>query len=293
MITLPNAKINLGLNITEKRPDGYHNLETIFYPIPLQDAIEVRLRDSDETDPKADDTLLPPTENKIITDDYILQIAGIPIEGNAESNLVIKAFRLVKDEFNLPPLSIHMFKHIPSGAGLGGGSADAAFMLKLLNDKFNLGMTDDEMEQRIAPLGADCAFFVRNTPVFATGIGNIFTPIQCSLSGWYLVLVKPDTFVSTKEAYAKIRPHKPATPLTEIINQPIEEWRNLMINDFEESIFPEHPEIAAIKDKLYDMGATYASMSGSGSSVFGLFKESVNQVEDIFSTHFCRQRLLP
>ncbi|MBQ1972893.1 MAG: 4-(cytidine 5'-diphospho)-2-C-methyl-D-erythritol kinase [Paraprevotella sp.] len=293
MITLPNAKINLGLNITEKRPDGYHNLETIFYPIPLQDAIEVRLRDNDETDPKADDALLPPTENKIITDDYTLQIAGTPLEGNADSNLVIKAFRLVKDEFNLPPLSIHMFKHIPSGAGLGGGSADAAFMLKLLNDKFNLGMTNDDMEQRIAPLGADCAFFVRNTPVFATGIGNIFTPIQCSLSGWHLVLVKPDTFVSTKEAYAKIRPQKPATPLTEIINQPIEEWRYLMINDFEESIFPEHPEIAAIKDKLYDMGATYASMSGSGSSVFGLFKESVNQVEDIFSGHFCRQRFLP
>ncbi len=293
MITYPNAKINLGLNIIARRPDGYHDLETIFYPIPLQDALEINtqksLSSTVPTEKKINETLnldLPST-------DYTLQIEGTAIECPPEKNLVIKAYRLLQKEFCLPPLHIRMNKQIPSGAGLGGGSSDAAFMMKMLNEEFHLGLSETAMEARIATLGADCAFFIRNMPVFATGIGNIFTPMSCSLQGWYLVLVKPDIFISTQEAYSKIRPHRPTCPLTDIIQHPVETWRHEMINDFEEGIFSEHPEIAAIKNELYNRGAIYASMSGSGSSVFGLFKEQLNHAEDIFGTHFCRQFLLP
>lgn len=273
MITYPNAKINLGLNITEKRPDGYHNLETIFYPIPLQDALEVTQLTSQE--------------------EYSLKISGLTIEGNPDNNLIIKAYRLLKTDYpQITPIDIHMYKHIPTGAGLGGGSADAAFMIKLLNEKFQLHISIEQMEIYAARLGADCAFFIQNKPVFATGIGNIFEPIELSLKGYYLILVKPDIFVSTQEAFSHIRPHFPQQSLKEIISQPIETWKDSMFNDFEESIFPQYPEIAAIKDKLYDMGAIYASMSGSGSSVFGIFKEQIEHIDEIFSGCFCRQRIL-
>ena len=263
MITFPNAKINLGLNVVERRPDGYHNLETIFYPIPLEDILEVTTFDEDPTVESPTDT------------DVMLHSSGIAIACEGEDNLVVKAYRLLKAEYPLPPIHIHMFKHIPSGAGLGGGSADATFMLRLLRDKFSLPLTDDELEERAARLGADCAFFVRNKPPFATGIGNIFTPMpQLSLRGWYILLVKPDIFVSTRDAFSLIRPHKPVRPLTEIATLPVEEWRDAgMNNDFEESVFAKYPAIGEIKDRLYDMGAVYASMSGSGSSLFGLFKE--------------------
>ena len=273
MITYPNAKINLGLNIVEKRPDGYHNLETVFYPINLQDALEVTtLKDKD---------------------DYALTVSGTPIEGDAENNLVVKAYKLLKKDFpEIPGIDIHMYKHIPTGAGLGGGSADAAFMIKLLNEKFNLQISIEKMEEYAAILGADCAFFIQNKPVFATGIGNLFEPIQLSLKGYYLVLIKPDIFVSTKDAFSHITPKQPEYSLKEIIRMPIETWRAVMKNDFEDSVFPKFPEIAAIKDKLYDMGAIYASMSGSGSSVFGIFREQVEFVDEIFSGCFCRQRAL-
>ena len=242
MITFPNAKINLGLNIVEKRPDGYHNLETIFYPIKLQDALEVT-RLQDDTAP------------------FKLHVSGTNLEGTAEDNLVVKAYRLLKDDFQLPPIDIHLFKHIPTGAGLGGGSAD-------------------------------CAFFIQNKPVFATGIGNLFHPIDFSLKGYHLVLVKPNSSVSTREAYANIIPCKPETSLLEIIKQPIETWRESMKNDFEYSVFLSHPEIAAIKDKLYDLGAVYASMSGSGSAVYGIFKAPIENVDEKFGECFCRQREL-
>ena len=273
MITYPNAKINLGLNIVEKRPDGYHNLETIFYPIHLQDALEV---------------------NKIEgKGDYSLKVSGVPIEGEPENNLVVKAYHLLKKDFpDMPSIHIHMYKHIPTGAGLGGGSADAAFMIKLLNEKFNLGLSTEKMEEYAAMLGADCAFFIQNKPVFASGIGNVFEEISLSLKGYYIILVKPDIFVSTKDAYANIRPMRPAQSLKEIVRMPIETWRATMKNDFEESVFQKYPEIAAIKDKLYDMGAIYASMSGSGSSVFGIFREKVEHVDEIFNGCFCRQRAL-
>ena len=273
MITYPNAKINLGLNIVEKRPDGYHNLETVFYPINLQDALEVNLREGEE--------------------EFSLKVSGVSIEGEPEDNLVVKAYRLLKKDYpNMPAIDIHMYKHIPTGAGLGGGSADAAFMIKLLNEKFKLNLSIEKMEEYAAILGADCAFFIQNKPVFATGIGNIFEPIQLSLKGYYLVLVKPDIFVSTKDAFAHITPMQPTQSLKEIIRMPVETWRATMKNDFEESVFQKFPEIAAIKDKLYDLGAIYASMSGSGSSVFGIFREQVEFVDEIFSGCFCRQRAL-
>lgn len=273
MITYPNAKINLGLNIVEKRPDGYHNLETVFYPINLQDALEVTQLEGEG--------------------EYSLTVSGTPIEGEPESNLVVKAYRLLKKDFpEMPSIDIHMYKHIPTGAGLGGGSADAAFMIKLLNDKFHLNLSVEKMEEYAAILGADCAFFIQNKPVFATGIGNVFEPIQLSLKGYYLVLVKPDIFVSTKDAFSLIQPKKPEHSLKEIVRMPIETWRATMKNDFEDSVFQKFPEIAAIKDKLYDMGAIYASMSGSGSSVFGIFREQVEFVDEVFSGCFCRQRAL-
>ena len=273
MITYPNAKINLGLNIVEKRPDGYHNLETIFYPINLQDALEVTQLDGEG--------------------EYALTLSGTPIEGDPDQNLVVKTYRLLKKDFpDMPAIDIHMYKHIPTGAGLGGGSADAAFMIKLLNEKFKLGLSIEKMEEYAATLGADCAFFIQNKPVFASGIGNIFEPIQLSLKGYYLVLVKPDIFVSTKDAFSLIQPMKPSQSLREIVRMPVETWRATMKNDFENSVFQKYPEIAAIKDKLYDMGAIYASMSGSGSSVYGIFREQVEFVDEIFNGCFCRQRAL-
>ena len=273
MITYPNAKINLGLNIVEKRPDGYHNLETVFYPINLQDALEVNDLEGEG--------------------EYTLKISGTPIEGELDNNLVVKAYRFLKKDFpNMGSINIHMYKHIPTGAGLGGGSADAAFMLKLLNEKFKLNLSTEKLEKYAAILGADCAFFIQNKPVFASGIGNIFEEINLSLKGYYLVLVKPDIFVSTKDAFANIIPMKPNHSLKEIIRMPVETWRATMKNDFEDSVFKKFPEIAAIKDKLYDMGAIYASMSGSGSSVFGIFREQVEHVDEVFSGCFCRQRAL-
>ena len=253
MITFPNAKINLGLNIVEKRPDGYHNLETIFYPIPLQDALEITPWEGGERK-------------------YKLAQSGIQIAGDDEHNLVVKAYKLLDSLYNLPPIEINLLKHIPSGAGLGGGSADAAFMLCMLNQHFQLNIPNEQLEVYAAQLGADCAFFVENKPTFAEGIGNIFSPIELSLKGYKLLLVKPDIFVSTRDAFAQIKPKRPTISLKEVAMMPIEAWKTYMVNDFEESVFPQFPAIADIKAKLYDMGAIYASMSGSGSSVFALFK---------------------
>ena len=274
MITFPNAKINLGLNIIEKRPDGYHNLETIFYPINLQDALEVTRRENNDKE-------------------YTLHISGSPLEGEPEDNLVVKAYKLLKKDYpGLLPVDIHMYKHIPAGAGLGGGSSDAACMIKLLNDKFSLGLSTERMEEYAVKLGADCAFFIRNKPVFATGIGNLFEPVELSLKGYHIILIKPDIFVSTRDAFAEIKPVRPAVSLKEIVKQPMETWKNSMKNDFEDSVFKKFPEIAAIKDELYDLGAVYAAMSGSGSSVYGIFKAPVENVEDKVCGCSCRQRAL-
>ncbi|WP_336594724.1 4-(cytidine 5'-diphospho)-2-C-methyl-D-erythritol kinase, partial [Bacteroides acidifaciens] len=252
MIVFPNIKINLGLSITEKRPDGYHNLETVFYPVALEDALEIRA--------------LPEADKKITLHQY-----GMEITGNPEDNLVAKAYSLLDKEFHLPPVEIHLYKHIPSGAGLGGGSSDAAFMLKLLNGHFHLNLSEEQLEIYAATLGADCAFFIKNKPVYAEGIGNIFSPIELSLKGYQIMIVKPDVFVSTREAFANIHPHHPEYPVKEVIRRPVAEWKDTLINDFEASVFPQHPVIGEIKKELYNQGALYASMSGSGSSVVGLF----------------------
>ncbi len=259
MITFPNAKINLGLNIAAKRPDGYHDLETVFYPIPLEDALEV-------------EPLTDLTENG---SDFELHCNGVPIEGDPADNLIVKAYRLLKEEFSLPPVRIYLQKQIPTGAGMGGGSADATFMLKLLNEQFHLRLTDDRLEELSSRLGADCAFFVRNTPVFARGIGNLFSPVTLTLRGYWLAVVKPDVFVSTKEAFSKVTPRKPRRSVREIVGLPISEWREWLVNDFEESVFSIHPAIGAVKQRLYDLGALYASMSGSGASVYGIFADEV------------------
>lgn len=253
MLTFPNAKINLGLNITRRKPDGYHDLETVFYPIPLEDALEIV-------------PLQAAGAQK-----YVLHLHGDEVAGHPDDNLVVKAYRMLDQDFDLPPTDIHLFKHIPSGAGLGGGSADAAFMLKMLNELYAIGLTDEQLEAYAARLGADCAFFIRNKPVYAEGIGNLFTPISLSLEGYKLWVVKPDVFVSTRDAFAQVRPRPAEVSPEESVRLPLAEWRHCLVNDFEESIFPRFPRIAEIKAEMYRLGAIYASMSGSGSSVYGLF----------------------
>ena len=260
MITFPNAKINLGLNITEKRPDGYHNLETVFYPVPIEDALEIHVQNNCQ---------LPAANGQV--QKFSLHQAGLEITGNAADNLVVKAYLMLDKVFDLPPVDIHLYKHIPSGAGLSGGSSDAAFMLKLLNKRFELGLTAEKLEEYAAALGADCAFFINNMPTYAEGIGNLFSPITLSLKDYQILLVKPDIFVSTQEAFSLIKPHKPEYSLKETIALPVSEWKERLVNDFETSVFPQYPAIGEIKDKLYQKGAIYAAMSGSGSSVFGLF----------------------
>jgi len=271
MITFPNAKINLGLDIVEKRPDGYHNLETVFYPIPLCDILEI----TSATEPDAPD--------------YTFKMYNAVFEGSDESNLVIKAYKALSADHKLPKVDISLYKHIPTGAGLGGGSADAAFALRMLNDIAGLGLTAEQLRGYASRIGADCAFFIDNTPAYATGIGDILSPTPCSISGYHLVLVKPDIHVSTKDAYALVTPQKPEQPLTEIAKRPINEWKGAMKNDFEKSIFAKHPSMAKVKEQLYEMGAVYASMSGSGSSFFGIFNEEQNieKTKALFPNMFC------
>ncbi len=249
MVVFPNAKINLGLNVVARRADGYHNIETVFYPITLCDVLEV----------------LP-------ADALSLQFFGMSVPGACDDNLVVRAFRLLQRDFSLPEVAISLLKKIPMGAGLGGGSSDAAFMLSLLNRQFGLGLSDDALERYAAQLGADCAFFVRNRPVFAEGIGNEFSDIALSLAGWHiLVVLKPDVHVATAEAYAHITCQRWAMPLREALQRPVEAWRDCLFNDFEASVFAQHPVLAEIKQQLYDSGAVYAAMSGSGSAIYGLF----------------------
>lgn len=258
MKVYPNAKINLGLNIVEKRSDGYHNIETIFYPVRgLQDKIEIcEFSDSH-------------LEYRFIAD-------GIQIDGDLHSNLVIKAFKLLASEHNLAPTELSLVKQIPFGAGLGGGSADAAFTLTALNEYYQIGLSLEQLEEYAVKLGADCPVFIKNKPVYAEGIGNIFSSIELDLSEYQIVLVKPDIHVSTPEAYSLVKPKRPAIALREIIKMPVGEWREHMHNDFEASVFVRQPRIAQIKQELYNLGAIYASMSGSGSSVFGMFPKQLS-----------------
>lgn len=248
MVVFPNAKINLGLNVVARRDDGYHDIETVFYPIGLCDALEVMPADT-----------------------LSLRMYGTPVAGTWDDNLVVRAFRMLQVDFDLPNVAIGLLKKIPMGAGLGGGSSDAAFMLKLLDEAFGLGLSNDMLERYAARLGADCAFFVRNRPVFAEGIGNEFSDIALSLAGWRIVLAKPDVHVSTAEAYAHVSCCRRQVSLRSALQRPVAEWRNCVYNDFEESVFPLYPVLADIKQRLYDLGAVYAAMSGSGSTIYGLF----------------------
>ena len=256
MTTYPNCKINLGLHIVGKRADGYHNLETLFLPVhDLHDTLII----------EKSDTLQ-------------MQQDGIVLDNAPEDNLCVKAWKLLHDEFGLAPVHIILKKNIPFGAGLGGGSSDAAFTLKMLNEMFTLGLSESDLERCAAKLGADCAFFIRNQFAYATGIGDILQPIPVSIldSHFSIQIEIPEgEHVSTKEAYAGLNHDLFGTTrpdLREAVKRPIEEWRNLIVNDFEASIFPAHPAIAELKEDMYRRGALYASMTGSGAAVFGIFK---------------------
>jgi len=261
MLTRPIAKINLGLNVVEKRPDGYHNLETVFYPVQIEDALEVYPMDPEF-----------PSEY-----DCDLKVTNITIDGDEQRNLVVRAYNLLKADFpTLPRIHAHLYKGIPTQAGMGGGSSDCGFMITLLNDMFKLGLTQQQMIDYAARLGADCAFFIFNRPCYAEGIGEKLQPIDLDLKGWYLSLVRPDIPVSTREAFDLIKPHHPEVNCREVVKQPVESWRDALVNDFESSVFAVHPELGAVKDRLYDLGATYAAMSGSGSTLFALSRQPLN-----------------
>jgi 4-diphosphocytidyl-2-C-methyl-D-erythritol kinase len=273
MICFPNAKINLGLYVTAQRPDGYHDLETVFLPIPLQDVLEIKPLGSRHQN-------------------YEWQQAGSPLDGSPEDNLVVRVYQELKREFQLPPISIYLYKRIPTGAGLGGGSSDAAFMMRLLCEQFDLHLHEEDMERRLSHIGADCAFFVRNKPALATGIGDCLTPIDLDLSEKYLLLVKPPLSVSTRQAYAHVVPAPPPFCLTESLKLPLDTWRTHISNDFEKSIFSVYPQIEAIKQTLYDMHAIYAAMSGSGSAVYAILEHPFEEAPEIFKDCFVFQHRL-
>ena len=248
MITFPNAKINLGLNIVERRPDGYHNIETVFYPIPLTDVLEI----------------VPARETS-------LTCYGNPVDCPPEKNLVMRAYRLLQQRYDLPPVAMYLYKHIPDGAGLGGGSSDAAHALLMLNTMFGLELSDSALATLAVSLGADCSFFIYNRPMLATGIGDVLTPVDVNLKGKTILLVKPPVGVDTRTAYSRVTPQAPSIPLTRILSQPMPSWDGLLVNDFEPSVFAALPQLWLIKAALLDTGAQYAAMSGSGSTMFGFF----------------------
>jgi len=255
MVTFPNAKINIGLNILRKRSDNFHNIQTIFYPFQLNDVLEV-------------------VENKQKNEIEFIN-TGLKIDAPAEKNLVVKAYYLLKNDFNLPAVKIHLHKVIPFGAGLGGGSSDAAFMIKLLNQMFELNLFDAQMIEYAKKLGSDCAFFIVNEPALGTEKGDKLVKTELDLSDYQLIVIKPDIHLNTAKVYNFITPNNEVADLTQLIKQPIETWKNTIKNDFEQPIFALHPEIAEIKEKMYKKGALYVAMSGSGSSVFGFFPKDL------------------
>ncbi|MDR3286410.1 MAG: 4-(cytidine 5'-diphospho)-2-C-methyl-D-erythritol kinase [Prevotellaceae bacterium] len=255
MIVFPNAKINLGLDVIEKRCDGFHNIETVFYPIPLCDILEIEESHNNTS---------------------ALFNSGIIINDDTYNNLCMKSLCLMKKHFSIPEVNIFLYKKIPFGAGLGGGSADAANVLMMLNKMFSLNIDDEKLMLYAAQIGSDCAFFIKNKPQAASGKGEIMNDININLNGYYLVVVKPDIFVSTAQAYANVTPKKPTLRIADIVSKPIEEWKYFLKNDFETTVFLQFPEIQQIKETLYQKGAIYASMSGTGSSVYGIFADSID-----------------
>lgn len=252
MVVFPNAKINIGLNIVGKREDGFHNIESIFVPVNLYDVLEFVESDDNKTS---------------------FQTSGIKIPGKPEENLCIRAWEILHSTYKIPKVQIHLHKNIPIGAGLGGGSADAAFMLTALNTYFNLNLSSLELKHYSAELGSDCPFFIDNKPCYVTGRGEVLDPIEFNLKGLKILLVFPDIHISTKEAYSGITIRKSTAKLTESIIQPLEIWKTVIKNDFEESVFPKYKLLAEIKNEITSMGALYSSMTGSGSCIYGLFNE--------------------
>lgn len=256
MVSFPNCKINIGIHIVNKRPDGFHNLETVFVPVGLKDALEIV---EDPTSPK----------------EISYSQTGLKIPGNNDDNLCIKAFQSLKKDFpQIPNIKMHLHKTIPMGAGLGGGSADASFVLKIINQKFNLGLTDEQLAAYALPLGSDCPFFIVNKPCYATGRGEILEEIQVDLSAYKILLVNPGIHINTGWAFSNIKIEKKERHLKELISIPIESWQQHIFNDFEKPVFEAHPEIAEIKSEMLNEGAIYTAMSGSGSTVFGMFRKN-------------------
>lgn len=274
MVCFPNAKINIGLNVIRKRSDGYHDLESIFYPIALCDVLEV-------------------IENHRASEPVEFYSTGISIPGNVNDNLCVRAYNLIAKDYQLPKIKIHLHKIIPIGAGLGGGSSDAAFFIKLLNEKFELGLSWGEQHNYARQLGSDCSFFITNKPVFAEEKGDKYERVQLDLSGYYLVLVHPNIHVNTAKAYAGLVPKEPVSSLeNDVLKLPVGKWKDIVKNDFEESVFAKFPGVKNVKDVLYRKGAIYASMSGSGSSVYGLFEREIN-IESEFKDYFVRIEKVP
>lgn len=252
MVSFPFCKINLGLQVVAKREDGFHDIQTCFYPVPWHDVLEI-----------------------IPSQKFSFTQSGIPIPDNEEKNLCVRAYRKMQEEYDIPPVNIHLHKIIPMGAGLGGGSADAAFTLKTLDQVFALNAPLQKLSDIAAQLGSDCPFFLNNTPMLGAGRGGLLTPVALSLSGKFIVIVKPDIHVSTADAYKSVTPDASHKTISNILSKAVVEWESLLINDFERSVFQQYPQIAIIKEALYKEGAFYASMSGSGSAVFGLFDNVV------------------
>jgi 4-diphosphocytidyl-2-C-methyl-D-erythritol kinase len=257
MVCFPHCKINLGLHILSKRPDGYHTLETCFYPVPWTDILEI-----------------------IKADEFLFTSSGLLVTDTAEDNLCVKAFRLLQQHHSIAPVHIHLHKILPPGAGLGGGSSDAAHTLRLLNELFSLDLSAHVLRDYASRLGSDCAFFIEDQPRLGTGRGEDLHEIGVELKNKYLVLVKPPVSISTAEAYENVIPRVPAMGIREILKRDIHHWKDILHNDFEKSVFQKYPEIGLIKNKLYNRGAVYASMSGSGSSVFGIFDQELNLREE-------------
>lgn len=248
MVAFPPCKINLGLNILRKRSDGYHDIDTCFYPIPWSDILEI-----------------------IPSDEFSFSLSGNTIPGEDHDNLCVKAYRMMQAVYSLPAVKMHLHKIIPTGAGLGGGSSDAAWTLRLLNDLFGLNLSKEVLKEYAARLGSDCAFFVHDIPMIGSGRGEVLTPVKISLKGKHLVLVKPDIHVSTAEAYKGITPAEPVHKISDVLGMPISEWKKFLVNDFEKTVAKKFKVIEEIKEKLYKTGADYASMTGSGSAVYGIF----------------------
>lgn len=257
MLDFPNAKINIGLNILQKRKDGFHDIETLFYPIQLKDILEC----------------VPGEETQ--EDNLLFSATGGGLDGDEAENLCITAWNLMNERHKLPKTKMHLHKLIPVGAGLGGGSSDAAFTIQILSKVYDLKMSDKEKMKMAAEIGSDCAFFIYNKPALAEGRGEVLKPLDVNLNGYYIVLVHPSIHINTAQAYSAITPKKPEIHLEEAIQKPITEWKNNIFNDFEETVFERNPKIGKIKEELYTYGAVYASMTGSGSSVYGIFNRQV------------------